>query len=76
MTYKIEGSKVEILSNERITCVIHHVQISPSHINLYKFLTTSLTTNRRKLIIVNSRKYSLKFNKNVMFANIILKNIV
>jgi hypothetical protein len=35
---------------------------SLSLLNLHKFLTTSLKTKRRKLIIVDSRKYTLKFN--------------
>jgi len=45
---------------ERMTCVIHHVQVNPPHLKLHKFLTISLKT--RKLITVNSRKYTLKFN--------------
>jgi hypothetical protein len=57
-------------NNERMIWVIHHVQMSPSHLNLHKFLTTSLKTIRRKLITVDYRKYTLKFNK---YAKILRK---
>jgi hypothetical protein len=52
------------------------VQISPPHLNLQKFLTTSLKIKRKKkLIAMDSRKYALKFNKAYTQVPVSFKNI-
>ena len=59
---KIECGKVKRLKNERMACVIHHVQMNFSCLNLHKLLTTSPKTKRIKLMTMDYTEYTLKFN--------------